>query len=625
MCSLSSLSLTEIFPEPSNGSFSVPAAGTFPALSKSNQKIEVNGQQVENPRINGLQVEGIDSRAAVVKSQKETRQHKGSSVITTRKEGIWKPPDWGLPLQCQNKQWRRGVRMNREMGRLQAVLNKPYLGQSGELLQPRARVEKEEKHSRGRSTRQRPNEDLEKKANHQVPGGVIATSRRGRAFKKEEGSRKESTTPYLARRRRSLFLLLQSLLTNKKPPKSCLHRKQSKRSKMEINELTERAGRLSTERSNPSSSGGKGARPQLSTISGRGISMLLGKMLTENKVALAKASGAARYAWGKYEEVGVQPTQAQNLFIFTFKDAKTREKIWLERPWSLSNTMTALTKYEGRGDPEAVPMNKLAVWVQIHGLHQSQRCEQNIISIGTFYFSKFIDMDRASLHFNGYRRFIRMLVEIEVSEPVPTGFDFPFTDEATGREYCEDITFKYERLVELCYFCGRIGHNWPTCSRMKEERRKGGHVQLSDIYTAELKAGIESPYRSSGSKNRIIEEEQWSPATDPEAWRENYSSGGFNEGRDLLGTAEFSSARREEEIHPKIPPGFTVRRLEAEARAEEGSSRVRGKGKYREGMGARDLAVDLEVAAAELQGRLCLEEEEESHRQTGGRAEAADL
>ncbi|CAL1388444.1 unnamed protein product [Linum trigynum] len=254
--------------------------------------------------------------------------------------------------------------------------------------------------------------------------------------------------------------------------------------------------------------------------------------------------------------------------------------------------MTALAKYEGRGDSEAVPMNKLAVWVQIHGLHQSQRSEQNIISIGTFYFRKFIDMDRASLHFNGYRRFTRMLAEVEVSEPVPTGFDFPFTDEATGREYCEEITFKYERLVELCYFCGRISHNRPTCTRMKEERKKGGHVKLSDIYTSELKAGIDSPYKSSGSRSRVEEEEPWCPSTDQEAWRDHYSSGGLIDGRDGRAATEFTSARREEEAHPQIPPGFTVHRMEEEARAEEGSYHGRMKGKYRVDMGARDLRMN---------------------------------
>ncbi|CAL1375626.1 unnamed protein product [Linum trigynum] len=384
---------------------------------------------------------------------------------------------------------------------------------------------------------------------------------------------------------------------------------------MDINDLAERAERLSTERSSPSPSGGRVNRPQLISNAGRGISMLLGKMLSENKIALAKAAGAARYAWGRYGEVGVQPTQAQNLFIFTFKDAQTREKIWLERPWSLSNTMTALEKYEGRGEPEAAPMNKLAVWVQIHGLHQSQRCEQNVVSIGTFYFNKFIDLDRASLHFNGYRRFIRMLAEVDLREPVPTGFDFPSTVEATGQEICEVISFKYERLVELCYFCGRIGHNWPTCDWMKEERRKGGYVQLSEIYTAELKAGIDSPYRSSGSRGRSEEEEPRFPSTDPESWRKHYSSGDSFLGREGAGEAERFSSGGGEGSYPQVPPGFTVRRLEDEARAEERSGVGRMKGRFREGMGARDLSAEMESAAAAFREACVLK----GKRNAGGR------
>ncbi|CAL1406720.1 unnamed protein product [Linum trigynum] len=213
-------------------------------------------------------------------------------------------------------------------------------------------------------------------------------------------------------------------------------------------------------------------------------------------------------------------------------------------------------------------------------------------------------MDRASLTFNGYRRFIRMLAEIEVSEPIPTGFDFPFTDEATGREYSEEITFKYERLVELCYFIGRIGHNWPTCTRMKEERKKGGHVKLSDIYTSELKVGIDSPYKSSGSKSRIEEEEPWCPSTDPESWRDHYCSGGLTYGRDGMVAAEITSAGGEDEGHPQIPPGFTVRRLEEEARAEEGSYHGRMKGKYIMDMGAKYLSNDLEEAAAAFAGEI---------------------
>ncbi|CAL1392793.1 unnamed protein product [Linum trigynum] len=98
-------------------------------------------------------------------------------------------------------------------------------------------------------------------------------------------------------------------------------------------------------------------------------------------------------------------------------------------------------------------MDRLAIWVQIHGLHEKMRVENNVESIGTYYFPKLLDLDRCGLDFNGYHIFSSVLVEVDINEPIPTGFDFPFADEDTRIEYCDWISFKYERLVELCYFC----------------------------------------------------------------------------------------------------------------------------------------------------------------------------
>ncbi|CAL1354565.1 unnamed protein product [Linum trigynum] len=114
----------------------------------------------------------------------------------------------------------------------------------------------------------------------------------------------------------------------------------------------------------------------------QGNGYVAGKMLTENKVALAKATGATRYAWGGYGEMNVQPTDSQNIFLFTFNNEETRERIWRDKPWSLSNTLTAIEKYNGRGNPKDILMEKLTMWVQIHGLHQNQQSEQNMVSVG---------------------------------------------------------------------------------------------------------------------------------------------------------------------------------------------------------------------------------------------------
>ncbi|CAL1412750.1 unnamed protein product [Linum trigynum] len=322
------------------------------------------------------------------------------------------------------------------------------------------------------------------------------------------------------------------------------------------------------------------------------MSMLLGKMLTESKVAVAKAAGAARYAWGCYGEVNIQPTETPNLFLFTFNSMEIRDKIWRERPWSLSNTLTAIEKYNGRGKPEDVPIEKMAMWVQIHGLHQNQRSEENMMAIGSSYFLELLDLDRASLEYSGYRRFLRILVEVDIREPVPIGFDFPFLDESSGVEHCDEIEFKYERLVELCYFCGRIGHNWPTCRRMNEERKKNGVAYLSDVYTASLKAGIDSPHRSSASQARNRGEGRG-------AYRRN-------EAIESESAAEMGGPSGG---MPKIPLGFTIQR-EEEGLVEKEDQELAGRqrGRYKVGMGARDITIDLERAAEELEWGLSLVE-----------------
>ncbi|CAL1376959.1 unnamed protein product [Linum trigynum] len=377
---------------------------------------------------------------------------------------------------------------------------------------------------------------------------------------------------------------------------------------MNINNSRAPSGTREENRLTPSSSRSRSDRPILTSTGGRGISMMLGKMLTENRVALAKAAGAARYAWGGYGEVNVQPTDKQNLFIFTFNKEEVREKIWNDRPWSLSNTLTAIEKYNGRGKPEEVPMEKLAMWVQIHGLHQNQRSEQNMVAIGTHYFPGLLDLDRASLDFAGYRKFLRILVEVDLNEPVPTGFDFPFTDERTGVEYCDVIDFKYERLVELCYFCGRIGHNWPTCWRMNEERKRNGTAHLSEIYNSSLKAGIDSPHRSQSAKVRSSWEGEGSQSVS--VGRERSRTGSQSRVGEDEEWSPVEAESRTSEGNQQIPPGFTVRRIEQEIQGGEGAdTQGRWRGRYREEMGSKNLMVEMDRAAAAMELGLSLEDE----------------
>ncbi|CAL1375453.1 unnamed protein product [Linum trigynum] len=368
---------------------------------------------------------------------------------------------------------------------------------------------------------------------------------------------------------------------------------------MDINSLVTRTENLST------------GRPNLVMTGGRGIAMMLGKMMTESKIAKAKATGAAKFAWGRYGEVGVQPVEStHNLFIFTFASAEIREKVWLDRPWSLSNTQTALQKWNGRGLPEEVNMDRLACWVQIHGLHQCMRVESNIKDIGTYYFPKFLGLDRGGLEFNGYRLYSRVLVELDLNEPVPVGFDFPFLDESTGVEHCEWISFKYERLVELCYFCGYVGHNWPTCARMAEERKRDPEVGLSEIYNASLKAGIDSPRSSPSASGSSRRRSGGGMLSSPLSQRGGSSSYGLGEHAEKSKNP-ICVTGGERTKEQSVPPGFRPLEGGVGGREKQDVNITKGREscRYRSSMGARDISSDLEEAAAAMEANLSLGED----------------
>ncbi|CAL1408674.1 unnamed protein product [Linum trigynum] len=587
--SLSSLSLTVTFSEPINGSFSVPFAGTAPALAET---LLVNNSPINLPLHPAVSHKddnrtispGAEKIPTVIRLKVKARKD------GKKKREVWKPPDDGNKGSLSHHRERRSKgRKATSTTKSLFCNNAIYLEQNGGNIEPRAALLAVGKQGKARHSLQKNNEGSDEKDNYHIQEGREANIR-GKSFKGRWKRGREGCAHNSQTTATSFWFLLLSKhnLREGKHPVS-----QTKPLCIPMESINIEA--TSNQRRGsmiPTSSRGRGGRLVLSSTGGRGMSMLLGKMLSENRVAMAKAAGAARYAWGCYGEVNIQPTETQNLFLFTFNSEEIRDRIWRDRPWSLSNTLTAIEKYNGRGKPEDVPIEKMSMWVQIHGLHQNQRSEENMVAIGSSYFLELLDIDRASLEYSGYRRFLRVLVEVDIREPIPTGFDFPFLDENSGLEHCEVIDFKYERLVELCYFCGRIGHNWPTCRRMNEERKRSGVAYLSEVYNASLKAGVDSPHRRAEQQARNRGEgrmmQRWSEAAEGDSAA---SMGGTAGGI------------------PLIPPGFTVqRRGEGQIEREEQGMVGRLRGRYREGMGARDISIDLERAAEELEWGLVLEE-----------------
>ncbi|CAL5333984.1 unnamed protein product [Camellia sinensis] len=121
-------------------------------------------------------------------------------------------------------------------------------------------------------------------------------------------------------------------------------------------------------------------------------------------------------------------------------------------------------------------------WVQVHGLPLNNLTQQNEELLG----NRIGRLVRVEAHTEGLllsRNFLRIRVEIDTQQPLPQGLWLQ-----RSKEGCDSwLTFKYEKLSDYCYDCGRLGHESNAC---KFVSKKQG---ASSSYGPHLRTGIAPP------------------------------------------------------------------------------------------------------------------------------------
>ncbi|KAI8002451.1 hypothetical protein LOK49_LG08G01448 [Camellia lanceoleosa] len=138
-----------------------------------------------------------------------------------------------------------------------------------------------------------------------------------------------------------------------------------------------------------------------------------------------------------------------NLFLFTFEDAEDRGWVLQEAPWSIIGNLMIIQPLQ-KGTPVAdLEFLWSPFWVQVHGLLPEK-------------------LTKANGEFIGKR--IGRLIRVEA--------------------HCEGISsnpwvsFKFEKLSDFCFDCGRIGHDKKACKFVTREEGMGSG------YGSDLPTGI---------------------------------------------------------------------------------------------------------------------------------------
>ncbi|KAG5546512.1 hypothetical protein RHGRI_018629 [Rhododendron griersonianum] len=205
---------------------------------------------------------------------------------------------------------------------------------------------------------------------------------------------------------------------------------------------------------------------------------LLGRIVSDKPLNKIAISNILRKAWNTKAEFSITPW-SNNTTLFRFNDEEDRRSILRDAPWSVMGNLLVLKPLPEGVVASEMDFNSSPFWVQIHGLPVEKMTRVNAEIIGK-RFARLLGIEAISDGLLLQRSFLRVRVEVNISQPLPKGF-WMRRKNPVGADLW--IAYKYERLSDFCFACGRLGHENKNCKFVS--RGEG----LSSGYGPELRTG----------------------------------------------------------------------------------------------------------------------------------------
>jgi hypothetical protein len=161
--------------------------------------------------------------------------------------------------------------------------------------------------------------------------------------------------------------------------------------------------------------------------------------------------------WRPHRPVLVKKVD-RNIFLFTFEHEIDLKLAFDRRPWTLKGAHLVLKKWRPELTWQEVDFSSSTFWVQVHGLPSLWHDKANLLRIGN-RIGKVLDVDLVGDAPPIWHRFTRLRIEIDISAPLISGMFLHRSD--LNKLW---LALKYERLPEICYNCGIIGHDSKVCN-----------------------------------------------------------------------------------------------------------------------------------------------------------------
>lgn len=216
--------------------------------------------------------------------------------------------------------------------------------------------------------------------------------------------------------------------------------------------------------------------PQLELVAdeanGKCVSQLklVGRIMLKKVILKHIVQAIIRRVWFTNEAVKVELLHL-NTFLFCFQSTADQHQIWRKRPWSIDGAHLVLREWRPDLAFHQINFSLSTFWIQIHGLPPQFMTKENAIRIGSLFHEVLQSEHKSRTNIIGLQ-YICIQVEVDIFKPLLTSF---FHKCGSGGAW---IQFAYERVVEFCYLCGKVGRGKTSCTLQP----KGCHQDEGDLY-----------------------------------------------------------------------------------------------------------------------------------------------
>nr|XP_023897166.1 uncharacterized protein LOC112009054 [Quercus suber] len=172
-----------------------------------------------------------------------------------------------------------------------------------------------------------------------------------------------------------------------------------------------------------------------------------------------------------------------HIILFIFDNEEEVEKIMKGEPWSFDKHLVVLKRYDYSIPVQDLVFEHVSLWVQVHDIpikYLSREIAENLCEAAGIVSKEPIlaEVDRGNV--------MRIRVRVDITLPLCRGRIFTLENGTKGW-----ASFKYERLPNVCYWCGRLDHFDKDCDRWiqssgtltKKEQEYGSWLCASPLPT----------------------------------------------------------------------------------------------------------------------------------------------